>query len=180
MDLAVFSSAEEVELFVNGVSLGSKKAGEAQIHNMPLTFLFRGEYQPGCVEAVSYTAGKEVSRTELNTTGKPVGIRLTAETEGLPADGESLCYVHADLVDAQGNVVPDADVLLKAEAKGAAELLGFGSGNPVTEENYTRGCFTSYHGRTLAVLRAGWEKGEVCLSVSAEGMETAEITLPVQ
>ncbi|MBQ2461998.1 MAG: DUF4982 domain-containing protein [Clostridia bacterium] len=180
VDLAVFSSAEEVELLVNGKSLGRKKAGEAQIHNMPLTFLFRGEYQPGCVEAVSYTAGKEVSRTVLKTTGKPVAIRLTAETEALKADGASLCYVHAELVDAQGNVVPDADVPVKAEVKGAAELLGFGSGNPVTEENYTRGCFTSYHGRTLAVLRAGWEKGEVCLSVSAEGMETAEITLPVQ
>ncbi|MBQ1860567.1 MAG: DUF4982 domain-containing protein, partial [Clostridia bacterium] len=151
VDLAVFSSAEEVELLVNGKSLGRKKAGEAQIHNMPLTFLFRGEYQPGCVEAVSYTAGKEVSRTVLKTTGKPVAIRLTAETEALKADGASLCYVHAELVDAQGNVVPDADVPVKAEVKGAAELLGFGSGNPVTEENYTRGCFTSYHGKVLAV-----------------------------
>ena len=180
VDLAVFSSAEEVELLVNGKSLGRKKAGEAQIHNMPLTFLFRGEYQPGCVEAVSYTAGKEVSRTVLKTTGKPVAIRLTAETEALKADGASLCYVHAELVDAQGNVVPDADVPVKAEVKGAAELLGFGSGNPVTEENYTRGCFTSYHGKVLAVLRAGYEKGDVCLTVSAEGLGTAEITLPVQ
>ncbi|MBQ9290526.1 MAG: DUF4982 domain-containing protein [Clostridia bacterium] len=180
VDLAVFSRAEEVELLVNGKSLGRKKAGEAQIHNMPLTFLFRGEYQPGCVEAVSYTAGKEVSRTVLKTTGKPVAIRLTAETEALKADGASLCYVHAELVDAQGNVVPDADVPVKAEVKGAAELLGFGSGNPVTEENYTRGCFTSYHGKVLAVLRAGYEKGDVCLTVSAEGLGTAEITLPVQ
>ena len=180
VDLAVFSSAEEVELLVNGKSLGRKKAGEAQIHNMPLTFLFRGEYQPGCVEAVSYTAGKEVSRTVLKTTGKPVAIRLTAETEALKADGASLCYVHAELVDAQGNVVPDADVPVKAEVKGAAELLGFGSGNPVTEENYTRGCFTSYHGKVLAVLRAGYEKGDVCLTVSAEGLGTAKITLPVQ
>ena len=180
VDLAVFSSAEEVELLVNGKSLGRKKAGEAQIHNMQRTFLFRGEYQPGCVEAVSYTAGKEVSRTVLKTTGKPVAIRLTAETEALKADGASLCYVHAELVDAQGNVVPDADVPVKAEAKGAAELLGFGSGNPVTEENYTRGCFTSYHGKVLAVLRAGYEKGDVCLTVSAEGLGTAEITLPVQ
>ena len=180
VDLAVFSSAEEVELLVNGKSLGRKKAGEAQIHNMPLTFLFRGEYQPGCVEAVSYPAGMEVSRTVLKTTGKPVAIRLTAETEALKADGASLCYVHAELVDAQGNVVPDADVPVKAEVKGAAELLGFGSGNPVTEENYTRGCFTSYHGKVLAVLRAGYEKGDVCLTVSAEGLGTAEITLPVQ
>ena len=56
---------------------------------MPLTFLFRAEYQPGMVEAVSYTNGKEVSRTALHTTGKPVAIRLTAETEEMQADGIS-------------------------------------------------------------------------------------------
>ena len=180
VDIAVFSSAEEVELIVNGESLGRKKAGEALIHDMPLTFLFRAEYQPGMVEAVSYTNGKEVSRTALNTTGKPVSIRLTAETEALKADGESLCYVNAELIDENGQVVPDADRLLKAEATGAAQLLGFGSGNPITDENYTKGQFTSYQGRSLAVLRAGYAAGETKLTVSAEGLGQAEICLQVQ
>ena len=105
---------------MNGVSVGRKKAGEALIHDMPLTFLFRAEYQPGTVEAVSYTAGKEVSRTVLATTGKPVAIRLAAETEAMKADGESLCYVNAELIDENGQVVPDADILLKVEVNGAA------------------------------------------------------------
>ena len=179
VDIAVFSSAEEVELFVNGVSVSRKKAGEALIHDMPLTFLFRAEYLPGTVEAVSYTGGREISRTMLNTTGKPVSIRLTAETEAMTANGASLCYVNAELIDENGNVVPDADMLLKAEITGAAELLGFGSGNPVTAENYTKGRFTSYHGRALAVLRSGYEVGEARLTVCAEGMGQAEITLAV-
>jgi len=180
VDIAVFSSAEEVELLVNGVSVGRKKAGEALIHGMPLTFLFRAEYQPGTVEAVSYTNGKEVSRTVLKTVGKPVAIRLTAETEEMQANGESLCYVNAELIDENGQVVPDADILLKAEVNGAAELLGFGSGNPITDENYSKGQFTSYLGRALAVLRAGYEAGEAKLTVSAEGLEKAEITLPLE
>ena len=180
MDIAVFSSAEEVELIVNGESLGRKRAGEALIHDMPLTFLFRAIYQPGMVEAVSYTAGKEVSRTALNTTGKPVAIRLTAEMEALKADGESLCYVNAELIDENGQVVPDADMLLKAEVTGAAQLLGFGSGNPITDENYTKGQFTSYQGRSLAVLRAGYAAGETKLTVSAEGLGQAEIYLQVK
>ena len=178
--IAVFSAAEEVELLINGVSQGRKKAGEAPVQEMPLTFLFCGTYQPGTVEAVSYTAGQEISRAVLKTTGKPAAIRLTAETEGLKADGESLCYVHAELVDAQGQVVPDADTLLRAEVSGAAGLLGFGSGNPITEENYTRGQFTSYLGRALAVLRAGYEAGDARLKVSAEGVECAEISLAVR
>ena len=180
VDIAVFSSAEEVELLVNGISVGRQKAGEALIQDMPLTFLFRAEYQPGTVEAVSYTAGKEVSRASMRTAGRPVSIRLNAETKAMKADGASLCHVNAELVDENGNVVPDADVLLKAEVSGAAELLGFGSGNPITEENYSRGLFTSYLGRALAVLCAGYEAGDAKLTVSAEGLGKAEIGLQVK
>ena len=178
--LQVFSSAQEAEVFVNGRSIGRKKAGEALSHEMPLTFVFETVYVPGTVEAVSYTDGKEVSRALLTTTGKPVSIRLTAETEEMQADGASLCYVNAELIDKDGNVVPDADVLLKAEVTGAAELLGFGSGNPITDENYTKGQFTSYQGKALAVLRAGCEAGEAKLTVSANGLEKAEICLQVK
>ena len=147
---------------------------------MPLTFLFRAEYQPGTVEAVSYTGGKEVSHTALHTTGKPVVIRLNAETEEMKADGESLCYVNAELIDENGQVVPDADILLSAKAEGAAALLGFGSGNPITDENYTKGQFTSYQGKALAVLRLGYEAGEAKLTVSAEGLGKTEICLQVK
>ena len=178
--VAVFSAAEETELLINGVSQGRKKAGKALIHDMPMTFLFETVYQPGTVEAISYTDGKEVSRAELKTTGRPAAVRLTAETKPLKADGASLCYVHAELVDADGNTVPDADTLMTAEVIGEAELLGFGSGNPITEENYTRGRFTSYRGRTLAVLRAGMEAGKACLKITAEGIGSAAITLPVK
>ena len=179
-NLVVFSRAEEVELLVNGVSLGRVKAGEATCHGMPLTFMFRAEYRPGTAEAVSYTGGREVSRTAITTAGKPAAIRLTAETEALKADGESLCYVNAELVDEDGRTVPDDDRLLGAAVTGAAVLLGFGSGNPVTAENYTKGSFTSYQGRATAVLRAGYAPGEARLTVTAGGLGSAEITLPVR
>ena len=178
--LAVFSAAEEVELLVNGKSVGRKKAGEALSHGIPLSFVFETAYQPGTVEAVSYCGGKEISRDTLKTTGRPESLRLTAETDSLKADGESLCYVNAELIDENGQVVPDAEIQLTAGAAGAAALLGFGSGNPITEENYTRGSFTSYQGRALAVLRAGYEAGEARLTVTAEGIGSAEITLPVK
>ena len=177
--IVVFSAAEETELFINGISQGRRKAGESLSCNMPLSFLFETAYQPGTLEAVSYADGKEVSRTSLKTTGKLATIRLTAETGMLKADGESLCYVNTELIDENGNTVPDADTLLTAEVSGAAELLGFGSGNPITSENYTKGRFTSYHGKALAVLRAGYEPGEACLKISAEGIGSTEITLPV-
>ena len=178
--VAVFSLAEEAELLVNGVSQGRLKAGEALVQGMPGTFLFETVYQPGAVEAVGYVNGQEVSRSALRTTGKAIGLRLTAETPCIKADGESLAYVHAELVDENGNTVPDADVLLTAQVTGAAELMGFGSGQPVTAENYTAGRFTTYRGRALAVLRAGQNPGEACLTVQAEGIGEKEIVVPVK
>ena len=179
VQVAVFSAAEETELFVNGESRGRLKAGEAPVQGMPLTFLFQTEYRPGTVEAVGYTGGREVSRSILRTAGRPRAIRLTAETDSLRADGASLCYVRAEVTDENGRTVPDADVLLTARVSGPAELLGFGSGAPKTEENYTKGSFTAWQGSALAVLRAGCRAGEARLTVSAEGLGTAEIALPV-
>ena len=178
--IAVFSAAEEVELLLNGKSLGRVKAGEKPVLDLPLSFQFCVAYQPGTLEAVSFNQGKEVSRASLQTAGKPHSIRLTAEEASLLSNGESLGYVRAEILDQDGRVVPNAEILLTAKAEGAAELLGFGSGNPITEENYTVGRFTSYQGQALAVLRAGYEAGEVKLTVAAEGIGAAEIILPVK
>ena len=179
VDVLVFSGAEEVELRVNGRSVGRVRAGEAEVHDMPGSFLFHTVYEPGTVEAIGYTGGKAGSRAALRTTGPAKNVRLVPETEALRADGESLAYVRVELTDAEGCVVPDAEVRLSAEATGAARLLGFGSANPITDENYSRGAFTSYCGRALAVLRAGYEAGEARLRVGAEGIGEAEIILPV-
>ena len=175
-----FSQAEEVELLLNGQSIGRAKAGEATVHDMPGAFLFCIAYQPGTLEAVGFVGGKEVSRGMLKTTGEPATLRLIPECSCLQADGQSLAYVWAEIVDENGLAVPDAAVKLTAEINGPAELLGFGSGNPITEENYTKGVFTSYQGRALAVLRSGCEQGEVKLTVKAEGFSEACLTLAVE
>ena len=179
VDVLVFSGAEEVALVLNGTCVGRLRAGEAAAHDMPGSFLFRTEYAPGTLEAVSYTGGVEVSRAKLETTGPAKALRLVPEGEALVANGESLAYVRVELVDDAGRVVPDAGVKLTAAVTGAATLQGFGSANPITDENYTAGAFTSYRGRALAVLRAGTEPGTARLRVEAEGLSAAEIALEV-
>ena len=175
VDVLVFSAAEEVALRINGEDVGRLRAGEAQVHDMPMTFLFHTAYAPGTLEAVSYSGGKEVSRTALTTAGAPAKLRLTCETGPMRADADALAYVRAQLLDAHDVPVPDADVRLRAEVTGPARLLGFGSGNPVTDENYTRGECTAHRGMALAVLRADPHPGAAKLTVTAEGIGSAEI-----
>ena len=175
--VAVFSRADEAELFVNGVSQGRLKAGERIVPELPFSFLFDAVYQPGTVEAVGYADGHEVSRSRLQTAGRAVRVRLIPEKEEIAADGYSLAYVRVALEDENGLVDPHAAVALQAAASGAGSLMGFGSGNPITAENYASGAFTSYRGEALAVLRAGCEPGEIRLTVSAGGLGAAETVI---
>ena len=187
--LAVFTNAEEVELFLNGASVGRKTVSKER--PMPCSVYFDTVYAPGKVEAVSYTAGKEVGRAVLQTTGEPSRIRLIPEKKVMKADGHSLIYVGIEIIDKDGNVVPDAKIALMADVKqtvkigsdaGSGEgsapvcaaLAGFGSGNPVTEDNYTDGVSQSFRGRAMVVIRSGCEKGTATVTVSAEGLSSVQ------
>ena len=168
--LAVFSRAQEVEVFVNGKTLGRKKPScEAP---MPYMAEFEVVYEPGRVEAISYVDGKEVSRDTLFTSGQPAEIKITCSKKSLQADGHDAAFVMIDIVDSEGRTVSDAKVKLTAKVEGAGSLAGFGSGNPVTDENYTDETTVTYRGQACAVLRSGYMKGQTKLTVCAEGFES--------
>lgn len=171
VSVEVYSRAEEVELLLNGKSLGKKPAG-AECH---FEAEFEVAYEAGTLTAISYQDGQEVSRDEVKTVGEPVGLKITMEKNQIAADGESLAYGIVEIVDAEGNWVPTAeDTLAKVSVEGAASLAGFGTGRGQTEENYTKGEFTSFEGRWQVILRAGTEAGEAGVHVEAEGLGLAE------
>ncbi len=172
IELVVFTKAEEVEVLVNGESIGRKKVTTDR--PLPHSVRFDTVYSPGSVVAISYQDGKELSRDTLKTTGVPSGIKLLPERFKALADGHDLICVEIEIVDNEGNVVPDAEAALKAKVDGACVLAGFGSANPITEEDYTDTSTVTYRGRAMAILRAGYEAGSCCLKVEAEDLGAAE------
>jgi len=170
--ISVYTAADEVELFCNGVSVGRATAEKFSAD-------FEIPYVPGTLTAVSSTAGKEVSRHEIATTGEVVSLKCTVEPGTFKAGEQSLAFVTIEAVDAGGNRVPTAAIPAKATVRGAATLQAFAAAKPDTAENYTTGSFTSYEGRWQAVLRSGIETGTATLRVEAEGLEPVEITLNV-
>ncbi len=169
----VYSAAEEVELLVNGISLGRKPAGEAN----RFMATFETIYTPGRIEAVSYCGGKEVSRAALCTAGTPVVLRATAEKAEIAADGKSLCFVNLELLDKDGIRVPHTDLKVTAKVDGAGTLAAFGSARPATTENYTAGEFTTYQGRLQAIIRSGDQAGKVCATFEAEGLAPVAVEI---
>ena len=192
IELLIFSGAEEVEVFINGQSIGKKKVSSER--PMPESVRFETVYQQGRVEAVSFSGGVEVSRDVLETTGKPVGLRLISEKCEMEANGLDVDYITIEVIDKDGRLVTDAEIplranlLVEAEAENSekglqdvAYLAGFGTGRPVTEENYTDNETTSYHGRAVAILRSGYKKGNICFSIEAEGLsEAAQLSIGVK
>ena len=173
VELVVYSNAEEVEVLVNGKSLGKKKV--CMERPWPNTATFEAVYEPGTVTAISYKDGKKVSRDELVTVGKACKLKLTPEKIEMRADGHDAIFVNIEICDEKGRLVPDTEIQLKATVEGAATLSGFGSGNPVTDENYTDNMAKTYHGYALAILRSGYQTGKITLTVEADGMcEKAE------
>lgn len=175
VEVDIYSAAEEIELILNGQSLGRKPAGKKHRYKAQFTVT----YQPGILEAISYTGGKPISADMVLTSGEPFGIRITADKQQLSADGQSLCHAVVEIIDKDGYLVPDAELPATVTVEGAATLAAFGTGRPITEENYTTGTHTSFKGRWLAIIRAGYEPGLSSVTVHVQGLPSKTLEILV-
>lgn len=175
IELVVFSAAKEVEVLVNGKSIGRKSI--CMDRPMPYTARFDTVYESGEVIAIGFKDGKEISRDTLITVGAPAFLKITPDKTEMHADGHDLIYAQIDVCDKDGHTVPDAEIALKASVNGAGILAGFGSSAPVTDENYTDDDAVTYRGRAMLIIRSGYDAGDCEVSVSAKAMDDAKLKI---
>ena len=206
MDVWAYSNCEEVELFLNGQSLGK----QTMPRNSHLSW--KVKYAPDMLSAKGYNGGQVVAETNVETTCVPASIQLTAEGWGeitrepqsqqsewlagitaerdkllaLPAinaNGEDLSIVTAAVTDAQGRVVPTATNLIQFELTGSGRILGVGNGDPschepdVCEDGWKRSVF---NGLAQIIVQSSKEPGEIKLTARAEGLSPATLVIPTQ
>ena len=163
----VLAGCEEVELFLNGKSLGRKAIGIEE----PFTAFYEFPYTPGELLAIGYQHGKEIGRHRLVTAGAITALRVAADRKELPADGRSLAYITADTVDENGNWNRWGKTDISVRVEGAAELLGFGSAAPSGGGSYQDTRCTTWDGRVMAVIRSTETGGPVKVHFAAEGCQ---------
>ena len=127
IEVWVNSNAEEVELFLNGKSLGKKLMPRNGHLNWTVA------YEPGTLEAVAYKRGKTFKK-KVETTGPPAEVVLTPYKTTLVADGADVSVVNVSVVDREGREVPDAGNLIQFHIEGAAKIIGVGNGDPSCQE----------------------------------------------
>ncbi|MGW2619507.1 glycoside hydrolase family 2 TIM barrel-domain containing protein [Streptomyces sp. NPDC001500] len=133
-------------------------------------------YAPGELTAVARRDGRTVAVDRLRTAGAPHSVRLTADRESLPADGRSLVFVTAEVVDARGTVVPDAEHLITFDVRGGS-LAGLDNGRQESAERYQATTRTAFHGKALAVVRSGVRPGALRVGARVHGLRRGAVTV---
>jgi beta-galactosidase len=165
-----YSNCEEVELFLNGKSLGKSKVD--RLHHEE----WQVPYQPGKLECVGYVGGKEVARDVVETTGAVAGIKLIPDRATIDANGQDVSVVTVEAVDAQGRVVPTADPLVKFVCTGG-KIIGVGNGNPNSLESDKEPQRKSFHGLAQIIIQSTTAAGPIVLSANSDGLKDGQVTI---
>jgi beta-galactosidase len=170
----VYTNAEEVELFLNGKSVGTDK-----LHADASPISFKVPFEPGTLKVVARTSGKVVATQELKTAGKPARILFTADSPNTPLtpDWNDIRYVTATLVDDAGTRIPDSTTVIHFAATGPASIVAVDNGNFTDHDPFQATQRKVYYGNALALVRANGTSGRVTITASADGIAPASVTL---
>ena len=177
LTLVTYTNADEVELRLNGKSLGKKQnpKGDSKQRNQ---IKWEGiTYADGKLEAIAYNSGKAVARHQIETTGKAVSLRVTPEDSEWRADGTDLMHLRIEAVDSKGRRVPMAQDELKFEIEGDASIVAVSNGDINSDELNVTDHRRLWNGSALVILRAGKTASKVTLKTSADGYKTVKTLL---
>lgn len=135
-------------------------------------------YEPGSIKVVAYDEkGNEAASQEIKTAGKPHHIELTADRTELSADGKDLSFVTARVVDAEGNVCPDASNLLSFRVKGEGRYKAAANGDATSLELFHLPYMHAFKGMLVAVVESSEKEGEMQLRVSSKGLKPGVLAI---
>ena len=172
VEVEVYSRRPSVRLYFQPVGGEERLVGEQPTQQMKTTFTV--PYTPGTLRAETADGS-----TLLHTAAAPAAIRLTVDRQQMRADGQSLAFIVAEIVDGEGRLVPMADHLLTFTVQGQAEFLGAGNADVKDEDPYFDNVHRVWNGRALAVIRSGSRPGKAVLTVRAEGLPVSSAVIQV-
>lgn len=177
----VYTNYPSAELFVNGKSYGRQTKNRQTVENRYRLMWHNVTYEPGEVKVIAYDAdGKAVAEKKVYTAGKPHHIELQTDYTSLKADGKDLAYVIVRVVDKEGNLCPTDGRLLNFRVKGAGSYRASANGDPTCLDLFHLPQMHAFNGMLTVIVQAGETAGNLELQVSAKGLKTARLVLPVQ
>jgi beta-galactosidase len=179
LSLYTYTNADEVELLLNGHSLGTKPNPKDAKHRNQI-FWENVVYQPGYLEAVARSGGKVVARHRIETTGEATRLNAEADNAGWKADGTDLQHVRITALDKKGRRVPATDNEVTFSVDGDARIVGVINGDINSNEMTVGSKRSLFNGSCTVILRAGRTAGPVVLTAASEGMKPVKLKLQMK
>ena len=170
----VYSNCGEVELFLNGKSLGTlPKPVNDSPREWDVTF------EKGTIKAIGRNKGKEVASEEFKSAGAPAKVVLTSSQSKLTENWDDVSFIIATIVDANGVPCPNSDNLIKFSISGPGVIAAVDNGNIISHEPYQASERQAYQGKAVAIIKASAETGKITFKAQSEGLEPATIIVNV-
>jgi beta-galactosidase len=171
-NVEAYSNCDEVEITLNGRSLGSRpRNSDASPRKWSVL------YEPGVIRAIGRNKGQIVATDELRTAGKPAKVVLVADKTRLAPEWDDVSYVSAAVVDRDGVLVPDASPLISFRVSGPGAIVAVDSADNASHEPFQATERHAFHGRSVAIVRARAASGRITIAASALGLSSASTTI---
>ena len=167
IEVRVYANAEEVELFLDGQSLGRKAVNPYRRTGFSVL------YKPGELRAVAYVKEEKCAEDSIRTTGKPQQLTMTTETKELKADRRDILMIFVGAKDSQGNEALWADNLVRFQVEGPAEVLAVSNDDPYDTTGATAMERKLFHGICQLILRTTTQPGSIRITAESPGMTSA-------
>ena len=167
-----YNNADEVELYVNGVSQGVRCKDADHLH-----VVWNVTFEPGTVKVVARKNGVETASQEIHTAGEPAQIRLTPDRSTIKAGGTDLSFVTVEILDKDGNLCPNAENLVQFSIEGKGFIAGVDNGSPISLERFKADKRKAFYGKCLVVLQNNGKEGVIKLKATSAGLNRAQIDI---
>jgi beta-galactosidase len=168
---AYYNNADEVELYLNGQSLGVRSKQHDDLH----VAWGKVPFNAGTLKVVSRKGGKTVLTEEMTTAAAPQKIVLQADRSHIKANGQDLSFITVKITDKAGHFFPSSQTLVKFTVTGEGMVAGVDNGSQTSMESFKASQRTTFNGLCLAVVQSTGKKGTIHIRASAEGMPATEI-----
>jgi beta-galactosidase len=172
VDVWAYTNCEEVELLLNGRSLGTQKKAGDELH-----VAWRVPFVPGVLKAIGRTSGKTILTKEVKTARSPARIMVVADRSIIAADGRDLSFVTVRVVDQGGTMVPTADNLIHFSLAGEGRIAGVDNGLQTSFEPFKADRRKAFNGMCLAVVQSTDKAGRITLRASSDGLKDSTIII---
>lgn len=176
LQVHVYTKSPLVKLELNGKIVGEQKVDTEKT----ITATFEVPYEPGTITAHCIDNGKETATQSIKTVGKPVAIKLVADRNTIKANRNDLSYVAVEILDEQGNLVPNDDRLIHFTISGNGEIAGVGNGNPKDISSFQQPQKSTFLGKGLIIVRPKGNAGKISVTAKSEGLNDTNIEVITQ